>query len=225
MMRRVRAPVLVMSIAFGLASCASGKATAPAPAPPTANSTEPSPAPEAPPPAPPAKVLPVCEAKHSLPELPLAAINVDAFREQLERHVPLASGGRPAPFDDARPQVDAYVARLGACMERVFVGSFLPSLSSLPKDHPLSDMTLTTTVELAVDGETGALATSGVVSSSGVPEFDAAVLATFAGVLPIGKLPPEILSSDWRFYVTWEVRRDEKSASDLGLARAWKLRF
>lgn len=220
----VRASLLVVSIALLLASCAGGQQPVASSGPP-APMLEPAPSSEAPAPLPPAKVLPHCEAKHPLPELPLSAINVDAWADQLGRYVPVAASGRPTPLDDARPEVDAYLARLGACMERVFVGSFLASLSPLPKDHPLADMTLSATVELAIDGETGGLATSGVVSSSGVAEFDAAVLATFAGVLPVGKLSPALLSSDWRFYVTWEVRRDEKSAGDLSLARAWKLRF
>jgi hypothetical protein len=174
---------------------------------------------------PPAPVLPNCEAKHALPDLPLSAVDANAWAEQLGRYVPIANSGRPAPLDEARADVDTYLARLGACMERVFVGSFLESLKTLPKDHALADMTLTATVELAIDGETGKLAESGVVSSSGVAEFDAAVVATFAGVLPVGELKPGLLSSDGRFYVTWEVRRDPATARDLTLARAWKLRF
>jgi hypothetical protein len=137
----------------------------------------------------------------------------------------MANGGRPTPLDDARADVDRYLARVSACAERLFAGSFLPSLAGLPAGHPLSDPALTTTVELIVDGETGALAEKGVVSSSGVPEFDAAVIATFAGVFPLGELSPALLSSDGRFYVTWEVGRDPDKLKDLTLARAWKLRF
>lgn len=191
-----------------------------APAPAAAADTAP-PAPEPPPPPP----LPACDAKHPLPDLPLSAIKVDAWADELGRYAPMANSGRPTPLDEARAEVDAYLGRVRSCAERLFVGSFVPSLKGLPKDHPLSDATLTTTIELVVDGETGALAEKGVVSSSGVPEFDAAVIAIFAGVFPLGDISPAVLSSDGRLYVTWEVRRDPAQLKDPTLARAWKLRF
>jgi hypothetical protein len=137
----------------------------------------------------------------------------------------MANGGRPVPLDDAGADLKAYLSRVSACAERLFAGSFVPSLKGLPADHPLSDPTLTTTVELVVDGETGALAEKGVVSSSGVPAFDAAVIATFASVFPLGEISPALLSSDGRLYVTWEVGRDPAKLQDPALVRAWKLRF
>jgi hypothetical protein len=149
---------------------------------------------------------------------------VDAWADELGRYQPMANSGRPTPLDEARAEVDGYLARVGACAERLFAGSFLPSLKGLPAGHPLSDPTLATTVELVVD-EHGALAEKGVVSSSGVPEFDAAVIATFAGVFPLAEPSAAVLSSDGRLYVTWEVHRDPQKLRDLTLARAWKLRF
>jgi hypothetical protein len=194
-----------------------------APTPPPAPvPTTPVPAPAAPPAAPPA--LPACDAKHALPELPLASIDVKAWADELGRYQPMANGGRPTPLDESKSELDGYLARVRACTERLFVGSFLSSLDGLASDHPLSDPALTTTVELVID-EAGALAEKGIVSSSGVPEFDAAVIATFAGVFPLGELPPAVLSSDGRLYVTWEVHRDPQKIRDLTLARAWKLRF
>ncbi len=80
-------------------------------------------------------------------------------------------------------------------------------------------------MELVIDGETGALADKGIVSSSGVAEFDAAVVATFAGIFPVVEIAPELLSSDGRLYVTWEVTRDPARLGDMTLVRAWKLRF
>jgi hypothetical protein len=176
----------------------------------------------APPPSPPP--LPACDAKHTLPELPLSAIQVDAWADELGRYRPMANSGRPTPLDEGRAEVDVYVGRVSACAERLFAGSFLPSLSGLPADHALSDPTLATTVELVID-ETGVLVEKGVVSSSGVPEFDAAVIATFAGVFPLGELSPTVLSSDGRLYLTWEVQRDASKLKDRALVRAWKLRF
>jgi hypothetical protein len=177
---------------------------------------------EAPPPAPVA--LPACDAAHTLPELPLSAIQVDAWADELGRYRPMANTGRPTPLDEGRADVDGYIGRVSACAERLFAGSFLPSLKGLPENHALSDPTLVTTVELVID-EGGALVEKGVVSSSGVPEFDAAVIATFAGVFPLGEVSPAVLSSDGRLYLTWEVQRDASKLKDRTLVRAWKLRF
>jgi hypothetical protein len=206
-------------VVIGCAGAAPAPASPPPPAPAPVAPASPT-GPVAPAPAP----LPACDAKHSLPELPLSAIQVDAWAEELGRYRPMANTGRPTPLDQARTEVDAYLGRVSACAERLFAGSFLPSLKGLPADHALSDPTLATTVELVID-ENGALVEKGVVSSSGVPAFDAAVIATFAGVFPLGELSPTLLSSDGRLYVTWEVRRDASKLTDLTLVRAWKLRF
>jgi hypothetical protein len=216
--------LLRSTLALVVTACAGAAPPAAAP-PPSAPAPTASAAAAPPPPAPAPPPLPACDAKHPLPELPLSSIKVDAWADELGRYKPMANGGRPTPLDEARAEVDLFLGRVGACTERLFAGSFLPSLKGLPADHPLSDLTLTTTVELVLDGETGALAEKGVVSSSGVPEFDAAVLATFSGVFPVGDISPALLSSDGRFYVTWEVRRDPAALRDTTLRRAWKLRF
>jgi hypothetical protein len=217
-------PRLLRSMLWLLLSGCAYASPPPAAPPPAPPPVEDGSAAVAPPPAPAPPTLPACDAKHPLPELPLSSISVDSWADELGRYQPMANGGRPTPLDEARVEVEAYLKRVGACAERLFAGSFLPSLQGLPADHALSDPTLATTVELVID-ETGALASKGVVSSSGVPEFDAAVVATFAGVFPLGELSPALLSSDGRLYVTWEVRRDPEKLKDLTLARAWKLRF
>jgi outer membrane biosynthesis protein TonB len=118
-----------------------------------------------------------------------------------------------------------YLEGVHACAHVAFADSFLASLAALPKTHPLADPELATTVELVVDGESGALVESGVVSSSGVPELDAAVLSAFARAFPLEPPPAATLSSDGRFYVTWEVHRSRDQACGAAGARAWKLRF
>lgn len=166
-----------------------------------------------------------CKAKHPIAKLPYAAVDVDAWASALAGYKPEANGGRPVAWEGAEGDMKAYLEAVHACAHVAFADSFLPSLDALPKDHPLADRELATTVELVVDGESGALVESGVVASSGVPELDAAVLTAFGRAFPLEPPPPATLSSDGRFYVTWEVHRDPAQACSAAGARAWKLRF
>lgn len=150
---------------------------------------------------------------------------MDAWANALAGYRPQANGGRPVAWEGAEGDMKAYIEAVHACAHVSFVDSFLASLATLPKGHALADPELATTVELVIDGESGALVESGVVSSSGVPELDAAVLAAFARAFPLEPPPAATLSSDGRFYVTWEVHRSREQACGTAFARAWKLRF
>lgn len=166
-----------------------------------------------------------CGAKHPIIALPVSAVNIDDWANAIAGYKPQANGGRPVAWEGAERDVKAYLEGVHACVHEAFADSFLKSLSDLPKDHPLADPELATTVELVVDGESGALVESGVVSSSGVAALDAAALAAFGRAFPLEPPPPALLSSDGRFYVTWELHRNRDEACSPATARAWKLRF
>jgi hypothetical protein len=166
-----------------------------------------------------------CKATHPIAELPLSAVNVDSWANAIANYRPLANAGRPVAWEGAESELNAYLDGVHACLHAVFADSFLRSLDALPKDHPLSDPTLQTTVEIVIDGDSGALVESGVVASSGVPEFDAAALAAFAHAFPLAPPPAASLSSDGRLYVTWELHRRPEEACRREQARPWKLRF
>jgi hypothetical protein len=220
------------SVAFAaaLAACqATSRAVTPAPVTATASATPATakaavaPAPPAPPPGERPNVA--CKAPHPIAELPLASVKVDAWADAIAGYKPQANGGRPVAWEGAEADLGAYLENVHACVHEAFADSFLRSLASLPKDASLSDPTLETTVELVIDGESGALAEAGVVGSSGVPEFDAAALAAFGHAFPLAKPPPDTLSSDGRLYVTWELHRNPDEACRREQARPWKLRF
>lgn len=166
-----------------------------------------------------------CGAKHPIISLPLSAVNVDDWANAIAGYKPQANGGRPVAWEGAEGDVKAYLEGVHACVHEAFADSFLKSLAGLPKESPLADPELATTVELIVDGESGALVQSGVVSSSGVAELDAAALSAFGRAFPLEPPPPALLSSDGRFYVTWELHRQQSEACSPASARAWKLRF
>ena len=182
-----------------------------------------SPAPPAPPPGERPNVA--CKAPHPVAELPLSAVKADDWANAIAGYRPEANGGRPVAWEGAQAELDAYLDGVHACVHEAFAASFLRSLAALPKEHPLSDPTLETTLELVIDGDTGALVSSGVVGSSGVPEFDAAAVAAFAHAFPLAKPPEDTLSSDGKLYVTWELHRNPEEACRREQARPWKLRF
>ncbi len=223
-----------MQITFGaaLGACqAAPAATGPAPAVPTASVVASAPsapaATAAAPPAPPPGERPnvPCKAPHPIETLALGAVKVDDWAQAIAGYKPQANGGRPVAWEGAEAELGAYLDNVHACVHEAFADSFLRSLTSLPKDNPLSDATLETTVEIVIDGESGALTEVGVVGSSGVPEFDAAAVAAFGRAFPLAKPPPDTLSSDGRLYVTWELHRNPDEACRREQARPWKLRF
>lgn len=225
---------LLLQIVAGavLAACqVAPAAVGPAPVAPSAAANPPAPSVPAPSasaaPAPPPGERPnvACKAQHPIAPLPLTAVDVDAWANAIAGYRPQANGGRPVAWEGAEAELDAYLDAVHACVHEAFADSFLRSLATLPKDHPLSDPTLQTTLEIVIDGETGALAETGVVGSSGVPEFDAAAVAAFAHAFPLEKPPEATLSSDGRLYVTWELHRNPDEACRREQARPWKLRF
>jgi hypothetical protein len=227
----LKSHLLLVGLSLALAACqAAPSQLSPPPAAPRANAPSAAntlaPAASAPPAPPPGERPNVaCKAPHPIAPLPLAAVNVDAWADAIARYKPQANGGRPVAWEGAEAELGAYLDNVHACVHAAFADSFLRSLANLPKDNPLSDPTLETTIEIVIDGETGALAESGVVGSSGVPEFDAAAVAAFGHAFPLAKPPSETLSSDGRLYVTWELHRNPDEACRREQARPWKLRF
>jgi hypothetical protein len=152
-------------------------------------------------------------------------VKADDWAAAIAGYKPQANGGRPVAWEGDAALVDEYLEGVHACVHRAFAESFLRSLRDLPKAHPLSDPELGATVEIVVEGETGRLAEVGIVASSGVPEFDAAAVASFGRAFPLAPVPPAIWSSDGRLYVTWELHRRPEEGCRREQARPWKLRF
>ncbi len=216
--------------ATALIACQTTTATTPAPrmpapTPPVAPAPEAKAAPPAPPPRVGEHPNVTCKAPHPVAELPLRVVNVDDWAQAVAGYRPEANSGRPVGWEGAEGDLNAYLENVHACVHEAFADSFLASLETLPKDNPLSDPTLEATIEIVIDGETGALTRAGVVASSGVPEFDAAAVASFAHAFPLAKPPEATLSSDGQLYVTWELHRNPEEACRREQARPWKLRF
>jgi hypothetical protein len=100
----------------------------------------------------------------------------------------------------------------------LFAEQYLRSLDELPPESPLSNWELKVQVELHLVPRTGEIGRMGVRRSSGVREFDLAVLTAFSRALPV-PFPESLASSDGYAYVVWEVSRDPRAGCSAANAR------
>jgi TonB family protein len=116
----------------------------------------------------------------------------------------------PAPEGLAgRPWLDAAHERLYSAWAQGFLEQ---CRVYLPPTHPLNDMSLAATAELALrpDGE---LASVKITQPSGNADFDAAVLAVARDAGPYPAPPPELVSDDGLTYVLWLFARDQRQVA------------
>ena len=78
------------------------------------------------------------------------------------------------------------------------------------------------TIELVIDAK-GNIARMGVVESSGIVEFDANALHSFAKAEPFPPPPRELISRDGHAYVHWRLFRDPMYACSTYFARPFLL--
>jgi TonB family protein len=116
--------------------------------------------------------------------------------------------GNQRALNTARMPFASYLNGMHQRIHPIFAERFLESVASRPASDPLSNPSLTTTLELALGGAEGRIDKWTLVRSSGLSTFDAAVVGAVMKAAPFGAAPPEILSSDGRVYVHWEFHRD-----------------
>jgi hypothetical protein len=112
------------------------------------------------------------------------------------------------------PNYLAWAQFLNAIHARVhpgFARHYLPSLDALPPGSLLADLSLNVQVELHLVPRTGKIHRLGVRRSSGVRDFDVAVLVAFSKAFPM-PFPEALSSSDGYAYLLWDVSRDPKLA-------------
>src|SRR5262249_31078240 len=119
---------------------------------------------------------------------------------------PSVRQGHTAPLNAARVPFATYLTSMHNRIHPIFADQLLSTLARLPGSHPLNQ-DLSTDVEIVIDKDTGRLARSGVVKTSGVTEFDAIALSVVSRAAPFGKAPDVIASPDGNVYVHWEFHR------------------
>jgi hypothetical protein len=127
--------------------------------------------------------------------------------------VAAADGGAVDRSDADRVQlhgrtVGSYLKNIHDRVHPFFV-SFLGSLDKLPADHPLSDKTLVTRLEIVVSSKDGMVVKMGIVKTSGITAFDIAALDSVNRAQPFAPAEDAIVSPDGNAYLHWEFHRDE----------------
>jgi TonB family protein len=92
-----------------------------------------------------------------------------------------------------------------------FFAKPMEALQRLPPDSPLNDRTLRVVLRIVVDAS-GRLARVTVLKTSGNADYDAYALQAVRKGSPYPAVPPELLSSNGKFYVDWALNRETTSA-------------
>jgi hypothetical protein len=129
---------------------------------------------------------------------------------------------RSLDYREMRTALAIYANAIHRKIHPLFAEDYLATIDRLPIDHPVNrhvsppefyhsyspdEVGIWTTVEVVLRGADGAIVELGVVHSSGVDEFDAAVLETFERAAPYGAPHVPALSADGNFYLEWTFYR------------------
>ena len=142
----------------------------------------------------------------------------------MEGYVPRVTRGNQRPLKATAVYWAAYLNEMHKRIHPLFADSFLPSLDALPPGDPRNDAQLMTRLEVVLTRD-GHIQQMGVVSSSGVPDFDIAALDSVDRAQPFGPAPDGIVSVsfDGFVYLQWEFRRNEVYACSTIGARPYLL--
>lgn len=117
---------------------------------------------------------------------------------------------RPPPLPDPDARGATYLAAVALQLQPVW-GQFLNDCRlRLPATHPLNDMALAATAELAIDVR--GQVTDVQVETSGNADFDRAVRDVVRDANPVPAPPRELWSDDDRVHLRWVFARDRRQA-------------
>ncbi len=150
------------------------------------------------------------------------ASSFERWRSAIENYVSTVKPGNQTALNTAAVPFATYLNGMHNRIHPIFADTFLTSLDSLPKDHPLNDMKLITALEIVVTRD-GHLLKMGVTKTSGVTAFDIAALDSVQRASPFGPAPSAIISPDGNVYLHWEFHRDEVYACSTMNARPFLL--
>jgi TonB family protein len=150
------------------------------------------------------------------------ASNFERWRNAIENYVSSVKPGNQTALNTAAAPFATYLVQIHNRIHPIFADSFLGSLDSLPKEHPLNNQRLVTKLEIVLTKE-GRIVKMGIVKPSGMTMFDVAALDSVQRASPFGPAPSAILSGDGYVYLHWEFHRDEVYACTTMNAFPFKL--
>jgi TonB family protein len=138
--------------------------------------------------------------------------NFERWKSAIENYVAAVQPGNQTALNAAKSPFAGYIQAMHLRIHHLFADSFLDSLESLPKDHPLSNTKIFTRLEIVLNKE-GQVAKLGVVKTSGLTAFDIAALDAVQRASPFGPVPGAIVSPDGKVYFQWDFHRDETACT------------
>lgn len=150
------------------------------------------------------------------------ASSFERWRTAIENYVSSVKPGNQTALNSARSPFATYLHSIHNRIHPIFADSFLGSLDSLPRTHPLNDPKMVTRLEIVLSKE-GQVVKMGIVKTSGMTAFDVAALDSVQRASPFGPAPSAIVSPDNRVYLHWEFHRDEVFACSTMNARPFIL--
>ena len=148
------------------------------------------------------------------------ASGFERWRSAIENYVSSVKPGNQTALNTAAVPFATYLNGMHNRIHPIFADTFLGSLDSLPKDHPLNNVKMITRLEIVLTKD-GHLQKMGIVRTSGVTAFDIAALDSVQRASPFGPAPNAIVSPDGNVYLHWEFHRDEVYACSTMNARPY----
>jgi TonB family protein len=146
---------------------------------------------------------------------PWSSYPIDAWKPAIEAYVPRVRPGNQTVLGTSAQVWASYLSQVHRALHLQYVNGFLASIEGRPSSDPLSNKDLVARVEVGVD-EHGRIVALGIIKSSGVVAFDAAVLESFQRAASFGKTPVQCMSADGIAYFHWEMHRGEQECSPAG---------
>ncbi len=156
-------------------------------------------------------------------EHPWSPPSATKWQNAIDSYVPTITPSAQRLLGSAVVPFATYLNGIHDRIHPIFADSYLGYLDeSLPKTDPQNDQKLVTRLEVVFTDD-GHIRRMGVVKTSGVAQFDAAALESFARAEPFGSTPRGIRSADGDVYIQWEFHRDEVFACSTMHARPFLL--
>lgn len=150
-------------------------------------------------------------------------LGIERWRAAIENYNSSVKPGNQTALNTARVPFASYLNQIHNRLHPIFADSFLASLDSLPRDHPMNRPDMKTNLEIVLDQEEGKIVKMGVTLSSGSTVFDIAALEAVQSASPFGKPPKEIVSPDGNVYLHWEFYRNPYYACSTYFAKPFIL--
>jgi TonB family protein len=148
-------------------------------------------------------------------------LGIERWRAAIENYVPHVRPGNQTALNTARVPFANYLNHIHNRIHPVFADTFLSSLDSLPKTHPMNRWDMSSHVEIVLNPADGRIVQMGITKTSGVTAFDIGALESVQRASPFGPAPSEVVSPNGNVYLHWEFHRNPYYACSTYFARPY----